>query len=385
MTKSTFFDVLIVYSQRLADSAGSNKSQVVSPFSLRKNNYSYNTVYGYFLKSCKRNNLKAAFTTSKDIQGPGICSSYWMFDKDTWTKVLENGSSRLVFDKFSPISPKIKAKRELLFSNKKVIPFNHSRLFSLFFDKQKTYKKLARFSIPTVQIIGSSQESISKALKSLNKLISKHNNNSDFTIDIILKDQYGAGGINIYKLKNDDEDGIRKILKKHPSKSFIIQPFVNFDLGFAFDNVTAATDIRLIYLNGKIVQTYLRMAKQGDFRCNEHQGGQLQYISRKDLPKKVVIAGNEISKLINKKGSLFALDFIVSNNGNVYLLEGNSGPGLDWNLNIKKNEIEAKKLINLVVKQIANRVTKNKINKQKSTRISPFVQDHHIPILPLTI
>ena len=49
-------------------------------------------------------------------------------------------------------------------------------------------------------------------------------------------------------------------------------------------------------------------------------------------------------------------DFIISNNGNIYLLEGNTGPGLDWNLLIRENEIEGQKLIRMIVKELVGRV-----------------------------
>ena len=98
------------------------------------------------------------------------------------------------------------------------------------------------------------------------------------------------------------------------------------------------------------------MPKKGDFRCNEHQGGTLKYISKNELPQKVVTRSNKISHVLNKKCSLFALDFIISNNGNIYLLEGNTGPGLDWNLSIKENEIEAQKLIRIIIKELVRRV-----------------------------
>jgi D-alanine-D-alanine ligase-like ATP-grasp enzyme len=67
-----------------------------------------------------------------------------------------------------------------------------------------------------------------------------------------------------------------------------------------------------------------------------------------------------VAEILNKKCSLYTLDFIVSNSGNAYLLEGNTNPGLDWNVNLPENEIEAKKLINLVVEELKNRVRLNK-------------------------
>jgi hypothetical protein len=82
----------------------------------------------------------------------------------------------------------------------------------------------------------------------------------------------------------------------------------------------------------------------------------------KEIPQDLIDKSNLISEILNKKSSLFALDFIVSNSGNSYLLEGNSGPGLDWNMTLKRNEMEAKKLIRLVVKQLTVRSDANSLN-----------------------
>jgi glutathione synthase/RimK-type ligase-like ATP-grasp enzyme len=97
------------------------------------------------------------------------------------------------------------------------------------------------------------------------------------------------------------------------------------------------------------------VAKNGDFRCNEHRGGLLTYITQQEIPADLVKKSNQIAKRLDKQCSLFTLDFLISNNGNSYLLEGNTGPGLDWNMSLKRNEIEAKKLIRLVVKELAVR------------------------------
>ena len=97
---------------------------------------------------------------------------------------------------------------------------------------------------------------------------------------------------------------------------------------------------------GKIFPVNLKYREIAGLAC---------YLSLKEIPKKLVDKSNLISAMLNKKGSLFALDFIVSNNGNTYLLEGNAGPGLDWNMSLKRNELEAKKLIRLVVKQLTAR------------------------------
>ncbi len=366
MNKTTNFDVLIVYSEKLANSAGCGSKDIVTPFSYGSASESYNLVYGYFLKICRQNNLTAAFTTSADIIGKGKCQSYWLFKRNVWIKIPEIGFANLIFDKFSPTTKNRKTKRDLLFSSNKVKPFNNPYLFNLCFDKQQTYEVLKSFSIPTVTIKDSTRKSVIKAQKLLKEKIASHKNKSDFSQQLVMKDRFGAGGVNVYKFGHNQLEKITALVKKHKSISFIIQPFVKFDKGFKVQNSYMSTDIRLIYLGKKIVQTYIRMAKKGDFRCNEHAGGLLKYIPGNEVPGEITAISKRIAAILNKKSSLFALDFIISNDGNIYLLEANTGPGLDWNLSIKENAIEAKKLIRIIIKELGRRKNMLKRNYRKA-------------------
>lgn len=351
MTKTTLFDVLIVYSDRLASSANS-PPDVSTPFTQGSSRENYNVAYAYFLKICQKNKLKAAFTTSSDIIGPGECCSYWLYEKNSWLKVKKTGYSKLIFDKFFPTDKRTKTNRDLLFSSIKVKLFDHPRLFNLFFDKLLTYKKLSQFSLPTVAIKDNTKKGISKACQKLKQIITNHPHQNDFSNDFVVKDRFGSSGKNVYKFKVGQRKSMMAAMKKNNKISYILQPLAKFDKGFIYQNSPVTADIRLIYLGGKIVQTYIRMAKAGDFCCNEHQGGTLKYISKNKIPLAVVAKSNQIVKILNKNRSLFALDFIISNNGNIYLLEGNTKPGLDWNLSIKENEIKAKKLIRIIVKKL---------------------------------
>lgn len=362
MNQVTNFDVLIVYSKRFAKSASDVSEDVTEPFRYRKG---YNLVYGYFLKICQKNNLKAAFTTSADIIGPGKCQSYWLFEKNTWIKVQKACFSKLIFDKFFPTGKIRKTRRDLLFSSKRIRPFSNPQLFDLCFDKQKTYEALSSFCIPTVTIKDNTRRGVIKAQKLLKEKIIKHKNRKDFSEKVVVKDRFGAGGLSIYKYGNDQTEEIIALVKRRQRISFIIQPFVKFDKGFSFQNLSRPTDIRLIFLGKKIIQTYIRIAKKGNFKCNEHAGGLLKYISKNEIPSEMKKVSKRIVNTLNKKSSLYALDFIVSNDGNIYLLEANIGPGLDWNLSVKENEIEAKKLIRIIIKELGRRVNLSKSISEK--------------------
>ena len=136
----------------------------------------------------------------------------------------------------------------------------------------------------------------------------------------------------------------------------MLQPFVQFNTGYTYNKRAGFIDIRMIYLGQRVVQVYIRRAKRGDFRCNEHQGGELHYITLKEVPLKVRMFAKRIAQDLNVDSELYALDFVISNNGHVFLMEGNTRPGIDWNLSLKKNERMAKKLIRVIVGEIAKRV-----------------------------
>ena len=86
--------------------------------------------------------------------------------------------------------------------------------------------------------------------------------------------------------------------------SYIVQPFINCNNGFSFGKYCGVIDLRLIFLNHKIVQTYIRIAKKGKFECNEHQGGNLVYIPIKIIPKDVLTMTRKIIKNLHTKSDL---------------------------------------------------------------------------------
>lgn len=357
MKKSAVFDVLIVYTDGVATSASSVKLTDKMPFSKSSKRLSYNDSYAYFLKICKKNNLKAAFTTTKDITKDGHFSAHWTYARNKWIKVNAPCYASLIFDKFFPINNKQKVRRASLFSNVGIKPFNPHEILSLFFDKQKTYDLLNKFAIPTVTIKSNSLKSINSAVLKLQSLVDVHPKKNDFSRKIIIKDRFGAGGNNIFctQLKKRKMH-IQEVMNNNRGVSFILQPFANFEEGNGFKSNPGFTDIRVIYLGNKIIQAYVRTAAKDDFRCNAHQGGNVRYISKREIPLKIRLMAKEILNVLNEDNCVFALDFIISDNGNAYLMEGNSGPGLNWSLSHDKDEKNTKKFIREIIKEIVLRV-----------------------------
>jgi glutathione synthase/RimK-type ligase-like ATP-grasp enzyme len=347
MIKPRKFDVLIVYNGTATRSASLRDKANTTPFPLTSKSSSCNIAYAYFLESCAKQKIKAAFSTSNDVIGSGLCSSYWSYEDGAWHKSRKMAYSTTIFDKFSPRSKVGKVKHKLLFSSKKIKPFNDPTLRKLFSDKQKTYNSLSDHAIPTVTLKGNTLDSINSACDMLTSKMRQNTRREDFSGDIIMKDRFGAGGYHVYKFQKNESPEMLIVKDSNPDISFVIQPFANTD---------CPTDIRLIYMGGKIIESYIRVAAQNDFRCNEHQGGSLTYLDINNIPSNVTDQANAIIAKLGNYHSLYSLDFIVSNSGKAYLLEGNIGPGLDWNLSVKKEEVNAKKFIRTIVKQLASKV-----------------------------
>ena len=359
--KKKLYDVIIVYSEPDANSAGDGHYREKSPFSSKDSYGIYNDSYRYFLLRCKKMGIKAAFATSKDIIGSGLFQSFWTYDKE-WVRNQGKAYSRVLFDKFAPVSIKQKKKLRVLTSSKSGYMFNTEKLKNIFQNKLETYNYFKEFAIPTIEITNPLKRKIIPAKTKLDTVLKKHRYRVDFNDGYIIKDKTGVGGFKIYKV-DFDKFGVKEIVEhyevdKKDKKllSYIIQPFINCTKGFSFGKYCGLMDLRLILLNHKIIQTYIRIAKKGKFKCNEHQGGKLVYMPIKIIPKDVLTMTRKIIKKIdaklNVKHSLYTLDFVLSNNGNLYFIEGNTKPGLDWNHRKKINEIKSKELINLIVGEL---------------------------------
>lgn len=373
MKHNTHFDVLVVYSSLLASSAVSRKKGNISPFSLSEGHSDYDSAYAYFLDACKKRQVKAAFTTSADITGPGTCRSYWLHDQSGWKKIQRSGTAEVIFDKCAPLSERQRQQRDLLFSAPKIQPFNEAPLYQLFFDKHSTYAFLPESAIPTVIISDGTPSSIAAAIQQLDRLMGLHPHWPDFTDGYVLKDRHGCAGVHVYSVKHGDMEQIASILAANPQVKFVLQPMLQFDHGYSYKGLPGRTEMRLIFMGEQVVQTYIRVATANEFRCNANQGGTSIYIRLSDIPNNVLGMAYAVAERLPTHDSLYALDFVVSNAGNPYLLEGNTGPGLNWAAGNKMDEQKSKELIEMVVSELAKRVRRHAARANSAYR----------PLLPI--
>lgn len=349
-------DVLVVYNASVAQSAAVSDMDSMHPFLINSAHANYNLSYSYFLDRCDQLGLSAGLTTSADITGPGTCQTYWTSQDNAWAKINAPARSHHIFDKISPNTAARSAERTLLLSDTTIHPFNDRSLFTTFHDKLLTYQQLPAYALPTVALTDSSTSSIHTALAALRDLCARHHFPADFGRTVILKDRFGAGGNYVFKITRSHILRIRQLMRQNPHVSFILQPYLAFNLGYSYRGKPTTADIRLIFHQNRLFQAYLRLARAHDFRCNQHQGGQLIYVTKKDLPSAVLQVAQSIRRRINKPTALYALDFVISNSGHIYFLEGNIGPGITWDVNDVVDTSKAQALIRSIVQSLAARV-----------------------------
>ena len=365
------YDLIIVYSESIANDAMDKTYEENSPFSSNGDYGGYNDSYRYFLLMCEKAGIKAAFATSKNIIGSGLFQSFWTYNNG-WIRNQGNAYSQVLFNKFNPTTIEQENKLKLLTSSKSIYLFNNKKIKDIFQNKLNTFKHFNEFAIPTVEIANPSKQEMVLAKIKLDKILNTHRCGVDFNEGYIIKDITGSSGFNIHKVQFD-KSGFKEILKyyeldkKNKKRlSYILQPFIKCDTGLVFKKYCGTIDLRVMVLNTKIIQTYIRIAKKGKFECNLHQGGKVFYISKKIIPKEILGISEKIIKIldskINIKHSLYALDFMQSNNGNVYFIEGNDTPGIVWGYKNKIDESKTKELINLIVNELKLFIQEKELN-----------------------
>lgn len=235
----------------------------------------------------------------------------WAYRNKKWMKVTTPVRPDLIFDK-------IMGKRDYQMFNfkmgllKKVEIFNHP-LFRTMLDN-----KLAQYLI-----LG---EFMPKSLLAVNKkdllIVLKKIPSSK----AVIKPLYGSGGFGIII---GNKEKIKKAKMEYP---VFVQEFIRSEKGIpGFSKNNQVADLRMVFMNHKLIYALSRIAKKGSLFTNFHQGATAILVPEKNIPASVKKMSREI---IDKKLSVFpeanySLDFIFTNSGKPILVEMNTTPGFD--------------------------------------------------------
>ena len=140
---------------------------------------------------------------------------------------------------------------------------------------------------------------------------------------IIMKPLKGQEGKGIQIFESDELDGIEVV---EPS---IVQEFLDTSEGIE-GVVDSLHDLRILLMNGEIVQIYVREPSEGKEISNVSKGGSLKEIDKKELPEDILDICSQVDQKLNRYfPRIYSIDFGYTEEG-PKIFELNSQPGLPY-------------------------------------------------------
>lgn len=348
----TPFDCIIVYAQGDAQPSTHHRKTRM-PFSASQGGVRYNRTYAYMLDAFRQAGLRVAFAWSHNICGPGQLEGYWTHDDNGWHRHADIAQTRFVFNRFPIVHSTDHALYQTLTSDARIRTFKSPKLIHLFRDKLSTYQRFPQYSIPTVAVEQLTPASLRVARQQLELMMPRR---TPLTELFVLKNRFGIGGAQTYLLDMRDPTWERMLTAEvDHAYHYILQPFIECHTGFQFGAHKGRIDVRVVVFRGQPIDSYIRIAKKGEFRANASQGGAVAHISLAEIPQEAMNVVRSISVELTEDAVFYALDFLRSNAGELYLIEGNDSPGLIW-FN-RTDEVRTKQVIDMLVKDMKQKIT----------------------------
>jgi glutathione synthase/RimK-type ligase-like ATP-grasp enzyme len=274
------------------------------PFENKRYQYSYE----YFYKLCQKNGIQMYRASYQwyDYE-KNFFKHAWVFkfDGGQWEKV-HNLRPDLIYDK-TKARPEIYYKKELI---KKTYPFINDLQFTQIID-DKLLTSLLFQTWSKKNYLIDSNVALKQALGKIK------------TNKFVLKPLTESGGKDVYILN-------KKTDLKHISfkKRYILQEFIDSSLGVPGIS-SGLHDLRLVFVNNKLIYSYIRKPQKGSFLANLSQGGSLVIIPSKKLPQSlfpIVKYVQQTFATFNPK--IYSIDFMFDKKKRPWIVELNSMPGL---------------------------------------------------------
>jgi glutathione synthase/RimK-type ligase-like ATP-grasp enzyme len=283
---------------------GKSNWQKSRPFDNKDYQYSYE----YFYTLCKRNDIQMYRASYKWYDGEKNIFKYaWIYRKENagWERV-KNVKPDLIYDK-------TKARLEV-YCAKEVIGKNYRFINDLEFTQLIDNKFLTSLLFEQ----WSKRSWLVNTKKELRSVLPKIK-----TSRVVLKPLMESGGKNVLILSK--ESAAQKIENDH---LWLAQEFVDSSRGVpGFSK--GVHDLRLVFVNEKIIYAYIREPAKGKLLANLAQGGSLTIVPIDKIPKSilpVVNRANQIFETFNPR--VYSIDFMFDEKKKPWVVELNSMPGL---------------------------------------------------------
>ena len=262
-----------------------------------------------------------------------IFQKAWAYRDKKWIKVMGPIKPDMIFDKIMGKRNYSLLEFKLAVAQKTKV-FNHPLFRTLLDNKLSQYLVLSEFMPKS--FLATNKKELALVFKKVS------------TSKVVVKPLFGSGGFGI--IIEEKEKAARKKL----SYPVLVQEFIDSQKGIpGFSKQKELADLRMVFMNHKLIYSLSRIAKDGSLFTNFHQGARAVLVPQKFIPKKAA----EMARKITRKLSVFpeanySLDFIFTEKSQPLLIEMNTTPGFDL-LNIvgdekikEKNFQELLKIVN---------------------------------------
>ncbi|MFA6047377.1 MAG: hypothetical protein WCV59_01955 [Parcubacteria group bacterium] len=283
---------------------GKSDWKSAKPFSNKDYQYSYE----FFYTLCKKNGIQMYRASYEwyDYE-KAVFKHAWIYEGEgaKWKKV-GNIKPDLIYDK-------TKARMETYYKKELIgeyYPFINDQIFTRLIDDKLTTSLIFEKWSKKSWIINSKED--------LKIILPKIKSSK-----IVLKPLCESGGKDVEILSKKEA-----LEKSSIKKNFIVQEFIDSSSGVPRVS-RGMHDLRLVFVNDKIIYAYIREPKKGSYLANLAQGGKLIIVPNKKIPKSV----NPIIKQANEAfitfdPRVYSLDLMFDRFGRPWIVELNSMPGL---------------------------------------------------------
>ncbi len=160
---------------------------------------------------------------------------------------------------------------------------------------------------------------------------------------LVFKPRYGFAGHGVEILES-----LGEFEEPEDTENFVLQEFIDTD-GVEEWGVEGPHDLRTIVIDGEIQDgNYVRVPDEG-LISNISRGGHQKYVSRDELPESIIEIIEEMKSSFEKyQPAIFSVDFMFDTEGQPWIVELNSKPGTYFNHVEKDEELEKKKIKNIL-------------------------------------
>lgn len=308
------------------------------PFLLTKHERDYRN---FIEEADKKYRLKLFICHFNDFD-KGLVTSAWTIDKGNWTK-FKQIKYDVILDKCPLTNQRLSEIRNWLNENKYNV-FNKVELTEYCNDKLNYSRIPLKYLIPTFSFR-------SKALELLDFANPKF---EDFKKDLfVVKPRFGYGGDDV---KFYDREAFLS-LKTKQNPDTIIQPFLCTENGVPGTFIKSKHDLRLILLNGQIIQAYVRLPQTDSLASNSRYGSKLEYLDLVTIPKRIKSFAFEVDKYFHHYSPrLYSIDVGIGRSGKIWIFEFEAIPAIHSPFDDEKIIKKRKEYRDMILSAINNKL-----------------------------